>query len=64
MSEIKVIKTEKDHADAMERLMFLIDSCPEEGSKEDNELELLALLVEKYETEQFPSDLPDPVERN
>lgn len=62
MSEIKVMKTEKDHADAMERLMFLMDSCPEEGSKEDNELEVLALLIEKYETEKFPANLPDPIE--
>ena len=32
------------------------------GSREEEELELLSLLVEKYEDEHFPIDLPDPVE--
>ncbi|AMO58253.1 putative transcription regulator with HTH domain-containing protein [Endozoicomonas montiporae CL-33] len=62
MSAIKVIKTEQDYADAMDRLMTLMESAPEEDSPEDSELEVLALLIEKYETEQFPTDLPDPIE--
>jgi len=32
------------------------------GSIQEEELELLALLVEKYEEEHFPIDPPDPVE--
>ncbi|MFK0573863.1 ImmA/IrrE family metallo-endopeptidase [Endozoicomonas sp.] len=62
MSVIKVIKTAEDHADAMERLMNLMDVDPAEGSVEDNELEVLAVLIEQYESEQFPTDLPDPIE--
>lgn len=62
MSVIKVIKTAEDHSDAMERLMTLMDADPEEGSTEDNELEVLALLIEQYESAQFSTDLPDPVE--
>lgn len=62
MSVIKVIKTAKDHSDAMARLMTLMDANPEEGSPEDNELEVLALLIEQYESTQFSTDLPDPVE--
>ena len=62
MSVIKVIKTAKDHSDAMARLMTLLDANPEEGSPEDNELEVLALLIEQYESAQFSTDLPDPVE--
>jgi HTH-type transcriptional regulator/antitoxin HigA len=30
--------------------------------KNADELELLAFLIEKYENEQFPIDLPDPIE--
>ena len=62
MSAIKVIKTEQDYADAVERLMTLMESEPEENSPEESDLEVLALLIERYESEQFPTDLPDPIE--
>jgi HTH-type transcriptional regulator / antitoxin HigA len=32
------------------------------GSKEGDELELLSLLIDNYEKEKFPIDLPDPIE--
>ena len=32
------------------------------GSPKEEELELWSLLVERYEEEHFPIDLPDPVE--
>jgi HTH-type transcriptional regulator / antitoxin HigA len=32
------------------------------GTKESNELELLAMLIERYEKENFPIEAPDPVE--
>ncbi|MDP2965000.1 MAG: ImmA/IrrE family metallo-endopeptidase [Pelolinea sp.] len=56
----KMIRTEKDYQDALEHLNVLMDSAP--GSPEEDELELLSFLVEKYEEEHFPIDLPDPVE--
>lgn len=62
MSVIKIIKTEQDHTEAMERLLALMDADPAEGSEEENELEVLAVLIEQYESEHFPPDLPDPVE--
>ena len=62
MSAIKVIKTEQDHADAMERLMALMDIDPAEGSDEDNELEVLSVLIEQYESVHFPMDKPDPID--
>ena len=62
MSVIKVIKTGQDHADAMDRLMQLMDADPKEGSAEENELEVLAILIEQYESEHFPMDKPDPVD--
>lgn len=56
----KIIRTEKDYQDALERLNVLMDAAP--GSPEDDELDLLSFLVEKYEEEHFPIDLPDPLE--
>lgn len=44
----------------MERLEVLFDARP--GSKEGDELEVLTILIEKYEDEQFPVGLPDPIE--
>lgn len=34
----------------------------QKGSREADELEVLALPIEQYEEKQFPIDLPDPVE--
>jgi len=55
----KVIKTEKQHQSTLRRIENIFDAKP--GSQEADELELLVLLVEKYEDEEFPIDLPDPV---
>lgn len=57
---VKPIKTRKEYQQAMERLEVLFDARP--GSKEGDELEVLTILIEKYEDEQFPVGLPDPIE--
>ncbi len=57
---VKPIKTRKEYQQAMERLEVLFDAKP--GSKEGDELEVLTILIEKYEDEQFPVGLPDPIE--
>lgn len=56
----KVIKTEEEYQAALAHLETLMDAIP--GSPEEDELELFGLLVEKYEEEHFPIDLPDPIE--
>ncbi|WP_293887590.1 MULTISPECIES: helix-turn-helix domain-containing protein [unclassified Sphingobacterium] len=58
--EAKLIKTEEDYAQALDRLEVIFDA--KIGSKEGDELEVLGLLIDKYETEHFPINLPDPVE--
>jgi HTH-type transcriptional regulator/antitoxin HigA len=58
--EIKLIKTESEYKAMLARMEALLD--PEPGSAGEDELELLALLVEKYEREHHPIDLPDPIE--
>lgn len=56
----KLIKTEEEYQNALEFVSALMDASP--GSKEEEELELVAALIEKYEEEHFPVSLPDPVE--
>jgi len=60
MMKIKILKTEAEYDAALERIDALMDAAP--CSPEGEELELLALLVEKYEDENYPIELPDPVE--
>ena len=57
---IRPIKTKRDYANALKRLEMIFDSKP--GSKEGDELEVLGILIEKYEDEHFPIDFPDPIE--
>ena len=56
----KILKTEQEYETALARVGSLMDAEP--GSAQEEELELWALLVDRYEQEQFPIDLPDPVE--
>src|SRR5690606_25039637 len=56
----KPIKTEKDYQDALDRLESIFES--KKGSAEGDELEILGILIEKYEDEHFPIGFPDPIE--
>jgi HTH-type transcriptional regulator / antitoxin HigA len=58
----KVIKSDAEHTAALARLDELMAVEPAPGTRESDELELLSLLVERYEDERFPLGLPDPVE--
>ena len=57
---ITPIKTKKDYKNALKRLEIIFDSEP--GTKTGDELEILSILIDKYESEHFPIDLPDPIE--
>ena len=61
MRHIKLIKNAEEHAQALARVSKLLDKNPAVGSKEADELEVLALLIERYEETQFPIDKPDPI---
>ncbi|MCJ7529879.1 MAG: ImmA/IrrE family metallo-endopeptidase [Anaerolineales bacterium] len=56
----KVIKSDTDHQAALAHLATLMNAAP--SSPEGEELELFSILIEKYEEEHFPIDLPDPIE--
>lgn len=58
--EIKPIKNEKDYNQALERLETIFDAMP--GTPESDELEVLGILIDQYENEHFPIELPDPIE--
>jgi HTH-type transcriptional regulator / antitoxin HigA len=57
---IKPIRTQRDYQSALKRLEVIFDAKP--GSAEGDELEVLGLLIEKYEQEHFPINFPDPIE--
>lgn len=57
---LKLIKTKKDYEKALKRLEVIFDA--RQGSKEGDELEVLSILIEKYENERFPIEAPDPIE--
>jgi HTH-type transcriptional regulator/antitoxin HigA len=57
---IKPIRNERDHEHALRRVEELWDSP--EGSPQNDELGVLATLIDVYEREHYPIDLPDPIE--
>jgi HTH-type transcriptional regulator/antitoxin HigA len=57
---IKPLKTEQNYNEALERLELIFDA--KAGTAEGDELEILGILIDQYENEQFPIGLPDPIE--
>ena len=58
--EIKPIRTEADHEAVLLEIESLLDA--EEGSPEEDRLEVLSVLVEDWEDAHHPIDPPDPIE--
>lgn len=61
----KILKTEQEYNKACERIYILINSSEkaiEPDSPKGEEIELLSLLVEKYEQEHYQIEAPDPIE--
>lgn len=58
--KIKPIKNEKDYQNALKRLEEIFDV--KKGTQEGDELEILSILIDKYENENFPIEMPDPIE--
>jgi len=58
--KITPIKTEKDYQKALERLELVFDA--KKGTEKGDELEILSILIDKYENEKFPIEMPDPIE--
>lgn len=61
MKNLQIIENEKDYDKALQRIEVLFD-VPKD-TPESLELEILVLLVKKYETENFEEiPLPDPID--
>jgi HTH-type transcriptional regulator/antitoxin HigA len=58
--DIKLIKTEEDYKNALERMEEIFDVPI--GTIESDEADILALLIDGYEKKNFPIDAPDPIE--
>jgi len=60
--EIRPIRTEADYKAALKEVSRLMENDPDIGTPDGDRLDVLATLVQAYETKHFPIDLPDPVE--
>ena len=57
---LRLLKTKKDYQAALDRLEIIFDAKP--GTSQGDELEVLGILIDKYEQEHYPIDFPDPIE--
>jgi HTH-type transcriptional regulator/antitoxin HigA len=57
---IRPIRTQEDYEAACKRIDEIFQAKP--GSPEDDELEILATLVDAYEEKHFPIGMPHPIE--
>jgi HTH-type transcriptional regulator/antitoxin HigA len=63
--KVKVIKTESEYESVCKRIYELMHASEKPivpGTSEADEMELLSLLVEKYERDHYPIEAPDPIE--
>jgi len=58
--KILPIRNEKDYQNALNRLEDIFDA--KNGTEEGDELEILSILIDRYENDQFPIGMPDPIE--
>lgn len=60
MSDIKPIRTSKDHANAMKEVESLWGA--KSGTPKGDRLDVLATLIDAWEAIHYPMDPPDPIE--
>lgn len=60
MAEVKPIRTKADYKKALAEIERLWGA--KSGSPEGDRLDVLATLIDVYESEHYPIDQPDPVE--
>ena len=58
--EVRPIRNDEDHVWAVREIERLWNAKPD--SPEEDRLDVLATLVDDYESKRWPIDLPDPVE--
>ena len=60
--KIHPIRTKSDYKRALREVSAYFDNEPEPGSEDGDRFEILATLVEAYESKHFPIEAPDPIE--
>ena len=60
--DIQPIHTKADYKAALKVVSALVDADPKRGTPEGDRLEVLGTLLEAYEAQHYPIDLPDPIE--
>lgn len=58
--DLKLIKNDAELEEALAEMSRLWNCEP--GTHEEDKLDVLALLVDAYETKHYPIDPPDPIE--
>lgn len=58
--EIRPIHTKADYKSTLKIVSALVDADPKPGTPDANHLEALGTLLEAYEAQHFPIELPDP----
>ena len=60
--EIRAIRNDEDHRAALEAIEKLWNAAP--GTDDADKLELLSILVERYENNRWPTDIShvDPID--
>ena len=58
--KIAPVRNEKDYQKALKRLEVIFDA--KKGTEQGDELEILSILIDNYENENFPIGMPDPIE--
>ena len=57
--KIKPIRNEADYQNALERLEEIFDA--NRGTEQGDELEILSIIIDNYESQNFPIGMPDPI---
>ncbi len=58
--DIKIIKNKRQYQEYLNRMKEIFDA--KKGTQESDELDMLALVLEKYEEEKFPIKEPHPLD--
>jgi len=59
---LRPIKNKRDHEKYLSRAYKLMQLELKPNSKESDELEVISILIEKYEKENYPIEAPNPID--
>jgi HTH-type transcriptional regulator / antitoxin HigA len=60
--QLKVIRTEDQYLSYLNEVRALISAAPAVGSADADKLEVLTVLIQSYENQNYPIEAPDPID--